>query len=270
MKKEIISPQIVAIGIYNAQFAIKNRPISKNRKTTMFELELPMGSGGMSYINDESHPITENMVICANPGQIRHTRLPFKCYYIHMIVNEGYLGDILTTLPNYIDFSCTDQIKEIFISLCEHYNTGITNDDILLQSLIFKLIYILSENSASVVNSAPKSNNHKTIERTLEYINNNLSAELTLERLASEANFNTIYFHKLFKASTGKTLHEYVEDQRIKKSINLLISTDMTLTKIAYECGFSSQSYFSYAFKRRMGTSPRDYVKKIVERYNVK
>ena len=142
----------------------------------MFEIELPIGSGGMSYINDESHPITENMVICAKPGQIRHTRLPFKCYYIHMIVNEGDLGDILTTLPNYIDFSCTDQIKEIFISLCEHYNTGISNDDILLQSLILKLIYILSKNSASIIKSTPKSNNHKTIERTLEYINNNLSA----------------------------------------------------------------------------------------------
>ena len=236
----------------------------------MFELELPIGSGGMSYINDESHPITENMVICAKPGQIRHTRLPFKCYYIHMIVNDGYLGDVLTNLPNYIDFLDTDQIKEIFISLCEHYNTGISNDEIFLQSLILKLIYILSENSASVVKFTPKSNNRKTIERALEYINNNLSADLTLEKLASAANFNTIYFHKLFKASTGKTLHEYVEDQRIKKSVNLLISTDMTLTQIAYECGFSSQSYFSYAFKRRMGTSPRDYVKKIVERYNVK
>ena len=267
---KIVLPQIVAIGIYNAQIAIKNRTISKNRKTTMFEIELPIGSGGMSYINDESHPINENTVICAKPGQIRHTRLPFKCYYIHMIVNDGYLGDVLTNLPNYIDFLDTDQIKEIFISLCEHYNTGISNDDIFLQSLILKLIYILSENSASVVKFTPKSNNRKTIERALEYINNNLSAELTLEKLASAANFNTIYFHKLFKASTGKTLHEYVEDQRIKKSVNLLISTDMTLTQIAYECGFSSQSYFSYAFKRRMGTSPRDYVKKIVERYNVK
>ena len=271
MKKEIILPQIVATGIYNAQIAIKNRPISKNRKTTMFELELPIGSGGMSYINDESHPINENTVICAKPGQIRHTRLPFKCYYIHMIVNEGELGDILTALPNYIDFSDTDQIKEIFISLCEHHNTGISNDDILLQSLILKLIYILSENSASIIKSTPKSNNHKTIERTLEYINNNLSADLTLERLASAANFNTIYFHKLFKASTGKTLHEYVEDQRIKKSINLLISTNMTLAEIAYECGFSSQSYFSYAFKKKIGSAPREYAKKIQLKYeNVK
>ena len=184
-----------------------------------------------------------------------------------MIVNNGYLGDILTSLPNYIDFSDTEQIKEIFISLCEHYNTGITNDDILLQSLILKLIYILSANSASVIKSTPKSNNHKTIERTLEYINSNLSADLTLERLASAANFNAIYFHKLFKASTGKTLHEYVKDQRIKKSVNLLISTDMTLTQIAYECGFSSQSYFSYAFKKKIGSAPREYAKKIQLKY---
>lgn len=236
----------------------------------MFELELPIGNGGMSYIDDEAHPINEKTVICAKPGQIRHTRLPFKCYYIHMIVNEGYLGDILTTLPNYIDFSDTNQIKEIFTSLCEHYNTGVENDDILLQSLILKLVYILNQNTAYIIKSTPKSNNRQTIEKTLEYINNNLSADLTLERLADAANFNTIYFHKLFKASTGKTLHEYVEDQRIKKSINLLISTNMTLTQIAYECGFSSQSYFSYAFKRRMGASPRDYAKKIVVLYNDK
>ena len=269
--KKIVLPQIVAIGIYNAQIAIKNQTISKNRKTTMFELELPIGSGGMSYIDDESHPINENMVICAKPGQIRHTRLPFKCYYIHMIVTDGYLGNILASLPNYIDFSDTDQIKEIFISLCEHYNTGITNDDILLQSLILKLIYILSENSASVIKFTQKSNNHKTIERTLEYINNNLTADLTLESLASAANFNAIYFHKLFKASTGKTLHEYVEDQRIKKSINLLISTNMTLAKIAYECGFSSQSYFNYVFKKKNGLTPRKYAQRIQLKYeNVK
>ena len=145
------------------------------------------------------------------------------------------------------------------------------NYHFLLQSLILKLIYILSENSASIIKSTPKSNNHKTIEQTLEYISNNLTADLTLEMLASAANFNAIYFHKLFKASTGKTLHEYVEDQRIKKSINLLISTNMTLAEIAYECGFSSQSYFSYAFKKKIGSAPREYAKKIQLKYeNVK
>jgi AraC-like DNA-binding protein len=266
----MVLPQIVAVGIYNAQVVLKNKAISKNRKTTMFELELPIGNGGISYIDDESHQINENTVICAKPGQIRHTRLPFKCYYIHMIVSEGYLADILTALPNYIDLSNTDQTKEIFVSLCEHDQTGIESDDILLQSLILKLLYILNQKATPVIKLTPKSNHHKTIERILEYINGNLSADLTLEKLANAANFNTVYFHKLFKASTGKTPHEYIEERRIKKSVNLLISTDMTLAQIAYECGFSSQSYFSYAFKRRMGASPRDYAKQAVVRYNEK
>ena len=111
---EIVLPQIVSIGVYNAQIAVKNRLISKNRKTTMFEIELPVGSGGTSYIDNESRSIMENVVICAKPGQIRHTRLPFECYYIHIIVNEGALFDILTTLPHYIDFADAEPIKEIF------------------------------------------------------------------------------------------------------------------------------------------------------------
>ena len=234
----------------------------------MFELELSIAEGGTSYIDDEMHAVSENTVICAQPGQMRHTKFPFKCYYIHMILGEGQLFDVLTTLPNYLEPTDAKEIKEIFIALCEHYNTGASDEDILLQSLILRLIYTLKRCAPSAMSKhAPKSNNHKAIEQVLSYIKNNLTAELTLEKMAEKANFSTIYFHKLFKASTGKTLHEYVEEQRIKKAILLLTSTDMTLTEIAYECGFSSQSYFSMAFKRKMHQTPRAYMKEISNRY---
>ena len=85
--------------------------------------------------------------------------------------------------------------------------------------------------------------------------------------MSTLAGFTPTYFHKLFKASTGKTLREYVEEQRIKKAINLLLKYDTTVTEIAYECGFSSQSYFNYAFKRKMKTSPKQYAKKVFEQY---
>ena len=268
--KEILLPQIVSIGIYNAQLVISNRTVSKNRKTTMFEIELPIEDGGTSYIDNESRVISPNVIICAKPGQTRHTCLPFKCYYIHMIVTDGELLEILTSLPDFIDIADTKEVKETFLTLCEHYQTGISADDILLQSLILRLVYILNQNAVRIEKSTPKSNNHKIIEQTLEYIKQNLTANLTLESMAKAACFNPIYFHKLFKSSTGRTLHEYVEDQRIQKSIHLLLSTNMTLTQIAYECGFSSQSYFSYAFKRHTGLSPRDYAKKAVVRYNDK
>ena len=102
----------------------------------------------------------------------------------------------------------------------------------------------------------------------IESIKNNLTEDLSLERLSAEAKFTPTYFHRLFKASTGKPLRDYIEEQRIKKAVNLLISTDKTLTEIAYDCGFSSQSYFSYAFKRKMKIPPREYAKSLQKEYD--
>ena len=79
--KEMALPQIVTIGIYNSNVAVRNKTITKNRETTMFEIEMPMEKGGISYVDSEQFPIDENMIICSKPGQIRHTKLPFKCYY---------------------------------------------------------------------------------------------------------------------------------------------------------------------------------------------
>lgn len=264
----IVLPEVVAVGIYNSQITQK-RSVTSNRKTTMFEIELPIEDSGTSYIDSEHRLITQNVVICAKAGQTRHTRLPFKCYYIHMILNDGELFDTLMSLPNFIEFSNTDKVRRIFEKMCVYYERGTSESRIMLQSLLLELVYILDKNASSSKKSHnAKNNNHKIIEQTIDYIKNNLTADLSLEKLAENASFSTIYFHKLFKTSTGKTLHEYIEEQRIKKSINLLVSTNMTLSQIAYECGFSSQSYFSYAFKRNMGITPRAYAKKIAELYN--
>ena len=266
--KDLVLAQIVSIGIYNAQLAIKNRTVSKNRKTTMFEIELPIGEGGTSFIDDTSHAISEHVVICAKPGQIRHTKLPFKCYYVHMIVNEGKLLDLLSALPNYLEPENPDEIREIFVALCKHSDSRRSEDELLTQSLLLRLVHLLHQCAPNEhIIQTPKHNNRIVIEQTLRFIQENPSADLTLEALSARANFSPIYFHKLFKASTGKNLREYVEEQRIKRAIHLLTSTELTLTQIAYDCGFSSQSYFSYAFKKKMAMTPREYAKKILLKY---
>ena len=261
--QKIILPQVVAIGIYNAQAVYKNKTITENRKTSMFEIELPISNGGVSYIDDTSHLISENVVICAKPGQTRHTKLPFRCYYLHLIINEGQLFDMLSCMPNYVEFENTSHIKEIFSSLCNYFNMQNSEDDVLIQSLILKLLHNLFKGSFLQKGQARTKNNRKIIEKTIEYINENLTSDLCLEKLSNLFGYTAIYFHKLFKSATGKTLHDYVEDQRIRKAIDLMLSTEKTLTQIAYDCGFSSQAYFSYAFKKKKGQTPREYVKEI-------
>ena len=81
--------------------------------------------------------------------------------------------------------------------------------------------------------------------------------------------FSPIHFHNTFKRTVGKTLRDYIEEQRIKKATDLLLTTNYSFTQIAYECGFSSQSYFSYVFKRRMNLAPREYAKKMHRRYEI-
>ena len=268
---QILLPEIVSIGIYNAEIYNRKITITPNRKTTMFELELPIDEGGISYIDKESAKISPDIMICVKPGQTRHTKLPFMCYYIHMIVTEGPLYDLLIKLPNYIRPTDSAVFLQIFQQMHEAYNNYTPENQILLYSLILQLSYRLSQCSSAVsYKYQGKHNHHLVIEQALHHINENLSSELTLNQLAEQSNFSPIYFHNLFKASTGKTTHEYIEEQRIKKAMLLLITTDMTLTKICYECGFSSQSYFNYVFKRKVGCTPRAYAKQTVENYHDK
>lgn len=266
---DIILPEIVTAGIYNSQIAAKNKTITKNRKTTMFEIEIPIEDGGISYIDLEEKHISPDIVICAKPGQIRHTKLPFKCHYIHIILNSGTLYDILTDVPVFIQTTKAEEYREIFEALCKYFNSPLESDRIIIFSLILKLIHLLDRDSKKqFYRDKLKSGNYEIIENSIKYIKENLTSDLSLKAIASYASLSPIHFHNCFKAATGKTLHEYVEEQRIKKAAELLVSTDATLTEISYECGFSSQSYFSYAFKRKMKMTPREYAKEIYMRYD--
>ncbi len=265
----IVLPEIVAIGIYNSQIAVKGKTITRNRTTTMFEIELPIEKGGISYIDEENTPIETDTVICAKPGQLRHSRLPYKCYYIHMMLRGGALYDALMHCPVFIKTTKADKYREIFIKLCKHYDEGLETDEIRIQSLILELIHILiSDSEKQTFKEKVKGRNYEIIERTDKHIKNNLTSDLSLESLADLAGFSPVYFHNCFKTSTGMTLHSFIELQRINKAKNLLVTTDYTLTQISEECGFSSQSYFSYAFKKINGVTPREYVKKVFERYD--
>lgn len=264
--ERLILPEIVAIGVYNAQLVHKNLKVTKNRKTTMFELELPIADGGISFIDNDSAPIRSDTLICAKPGQIRHTRLPFSCYYIHMIVTEGELCERLMSIPSYVTLRDSTRIREIFTELCDIYTASLLEDKLLIESRVLELIHLLGLYTSSHTHSTKKSN-RELIENVIGYIKENLTADLSLSAISRYASLSPIHFHNCFKRATGRTLREFVEEQRIEKAIHLLVTTGLTLTEIAYECGFSSQSYFSYAFKEKMKASPREYARKLIEGY---
>lgn len=261
-------PNLVAAGIYDSRLAAKNIAISKNRKTTMFEIELPVESGGTSYIDAGTTLIHPNMIISAKPGQIRHTKFPFKCYYVHMMLPEGTLRNALLQTEDFVLTGRRETYEKIFTRLIKHYNFLSPTEEILVQSLLLELIYTVIQDSAS--KSASKAPGQDSIvEKAIGYIGEHLTEDLSLETVARAMSLSPVYFHNTFKSATGKTLHSFIEEQRIKKAIHLLQTTDHSLTEIAYLCGFSSQSYFSFVFKRKMGQTPRNYIRESYGKYEL-
>lgn len=235
----------------------------------MFEIELPIEDGGISYIDANAKQITSSTIICAKPGQIRHTKFPFRCYYVHMSLHSGLLYDVMVNLPDFFETEHAPIYMAIFKKMVKHSNTLTDREEIILQSLLLELIYTISSDASLNIKTGTHSDNGPMIEKALDYIGLHLNEKLTLEMVANAVSISPVYFHKIFKSSIGKTLRDYIEEQRIKKAIDLLLTTNDSLTQIAFQCGFSSQSYFSFVFKRRMKKTPRQYAKEVHCRYEL-
>lgn len=260
--------KIESSGIYNSQISHKNINKSNYRPTAMFELELPIENGGISYINKTAMPIEKKRVICSKPNQKRRTKFPFKCYYVHFNIYDESLYNELYSLPDFINIENYSEYERIFKDLYKYSGTYIKRDEIIMQSLILKLIYNLG---TEAVKCSRRENTtfNSSINKALKYINENIEDDLSLQKVAEQVSLSPTYFHASFKRAVGKTLREYVEDIRIKKSINLMLTTEMTLAQIAYSSGFSSQSYFSSLFKHKMDCTPRAYLKSLNDRYEI-
>lgn len=64
---------------------------------------------------------------------------------------------------------------------------------------------------------------------------------------------------QVFQNQTGQTVFSYLIQYRIHKSLELLRNTDMEIARIALECGFSNQSYYTSRFRELLGMTPKQY-----------
>lgn len=100
------------------------------------------------------------------------------------------------------------------------------------------------------------SKSNSLVTQIMQYIDANISGQITNGDLGEYFNYNPNYLNRLMLRHTGKTLHKYVLQQRISLSLKLIQTTNMTIAEIAMHLGFNSPSHFSYCFKKEMGFSP--------------
>ena len=101
------------------------------------------------------------------------------------------------------------------------------------------------------------------INKALDYIENNLEKQLTLDELAAAANFSKFHFHRIFQGIIGETPFQFILRIRLEKAAAAIIrSNKESITDIALQTGFSDPSIFSRNFKSYFKLSPSQYRKK--------
>jgi AraC family transcriptional regulator len=102
------------------------------------------------------------------------------------------------------------------------------------------------------------------INKVVEYIENNLDADLSLEELSKIACFSPFHFHRIFSALLGETPNGYITRRRIEKIAGRLFypGKNESLTQLAHQYGFKSIYSFSRAFRKFYGMSATEFQKK--------
>lgn len=95
--------------------------------------------------------------------------------------------------------------------------------------------------------------------KVAQHIEQKLTNSIHVSELASIASQSHFHFTRTFKARTGQSPHIYILERRLRRAEYLLAETDIGLAQISQECGFSSQSHFSTAFKQHVGITPGQY-----------
>jgi AraC family transcriptional regulator len=94
-----------------------------------------------------------------------------------------------------------------------------------------------------------------------DYVDRNLSEDLSLGVLARVSGYSPYHFHRIFHAMTGKSVHDFVFERRLAAAAGQLLYDTASITQIALEHGFMSSASFTRCFRQYFGCSPSYYRK---------
>ena len=118
-----------------------------------------------------------------------------------------------------------------------------------IQSIANLSSVILFENAIEIEYNA-------FIKSVMEYVEHNLSRDLSVGELCERMHVSKNYLYKNCRQDLGCTINEYVTDQRIRAAKQLLHNSKMPIYQIAEEVGLPNYTYFCKLFKQKVGVSP--------------
>lgn len=239
-----------------------------------YEIYLQVSGRRSLFHNNICYTLEQGDLVIFKPFDIHYTESRDSNYYERYVVNfhadslaciltKGELRLLFETLDSCVIHLNPEEALDVFgcFQKIESYSKkkGLLSEK-LLYSAVFQLIMLLS--------SLPKTSRitsgqdvPEEIVTALQYIDQHYKENIDLDAISDILHMSKYHFCRLFHNTTGATFLQYLYNIRLTKVHNLLLETSMTLTEIAAQTGFSSNSHLSRVFQKVYQTSPREFRK---------
>lgn len=254
-----------------------------NHEHDYVELTVILSGTGIHLVEGEEIPLSRGDLFFMPPG-IRHGYLKLERIKICDIMFkpallqtvESSLAEIpgfhaLFSLEPYfrkkgsfknrmhLDPAETTSLEEQICTINTEYEKRLPGGRLVILQTFFLVLCELSRKFGS--NKTDMPDPLKRIAKALAYMRLNYDKPFSLEKLAELSGLSTAYFDRLFRQIFSKSPLQYTIGLKVQKSCSLLLSTEKSITDIAYETGFSDSNYFARQFRRTLGITPREFRK---------
>lgn len=227
------------------------------------ELLLVTGGSGRIQYGTDDFPIEEHDIIIVNSDSLHRVYSDSGVSFTYVIIDESFCLENGVGTKNRSFERCfkSDRIEAMLLAshaLFDGYKRESTpiNAARLRMSVLALLIELCDRYAtAADVSARLHSASEKYVKVALEYLAENYADPISLEEIAARCGVTKYHLARVFKVYTGDTIFRYVNILRCKRA-EACISSGMTVTEAARECGFESPSYFSRTYKRLMGKVP--------------
>ena len=250
--------------------------IHLSRLLTDYELMIVVK--GTLFIADGNREfsVKEGEYLLLAPGSDQHGYLHSQCefFWVHFSDSELLLpqevdpnsatfSDEIVSIPEHGVLSDTTVVWNQMRLLLKHHRLY---DDPYVAAADTMVVLCLLQHQCLRGRPASKPLVKDDLQgKILDYLNWHIHENIRVSQVATHLGYNEKYLSTLFTAMTGENIKHYILVQKMEIAKRQLTNTNVPITAIAANMGFSDSHNFSTAFKKIVGMSPREYRKEYRE-----
>lgn len=239
------------------QVVLKNSPLHSHN---LFELYYLTKGSCQYFVDDHAYQMQTGDVLLI-PNDVPHRVVYDQKPHSRIVINfdRSCIQDVLRSfLPSMVYIERVPRVQKMIETILQKIKVEYERPDVFSKDCIRCYVGELLLTLARAQNAKLKiATDNNFVEQATAYIRQNYMNKITLGEVAKFCAVSVEHLSRTFKKKTGMGFSEYLTLYRLKCAEEMLFYyPDLSISEIAYKCGFNDGNYFSVVYKRRYGISP--------------